>query len=155
MELTSYLQNKGYRVYTDNYYTSPELFSELLENGFDACGTVRANRKGISPFFQEKKLSIGIMQACIYYVYEMIGETYSEIIKNNKITCLKWKDKRDVHMLSTFHSAEMVQVNRRNRKSDNGIEVVQKPAIIDDYNRHMGGVDRSDQMVLYYGFSHR
>jgi hypothetical protein len=24
IELTSYLQNKGYRVYTDNYYTSPE-----------------------------------------------------------------------------------------------------------------------------------
>ena len=27
--------------------------------------------------------------------------------------------------------------------------------MIDDYNLHMGGVDKSDQLVLYYGYSHR
>ena len=27
--------------------------------------------------------------------------------------------------------------------------------MIDDYNLHMGGVDKSYQLVLYYGYSHR
>ena len=27
--------------------------------------------------------------------------------------------------------------------------------MIHDYNQNMGGVDRNDQMILYYGYSHR
>jgi hypothetical protein len=68
---------------------------------------------------------------------------------------LKWKDKRDVHMLSTCHSAEIVRQNKTNRIPENAIEVLQKPVMIDDYNRHMGVVDGHDQMVLYCGFSQR
>ena len=34
MELVSPLSNIGYRVYTDNYYSSPTLFLDLKDNGF-------------------------------------------------------------------------------------------------------------------------
>ena len=30
-----------------------------------------------------------------------------------------------------------------------------KPQMIVDYNANMGGVDRSDQLILYYGYAHR
>ena len=31
--------------------------------------------------------------------------------------------------------------------------VVQKPAVIDQYNTHMGGVDRAGQEVQFYGYN--
>ena len=41
------LLDKGYWVYMDNYYTSPELFEELYNRDTFACGTVRWSRKGM------------------------------------------------------------------------------------------------------------
>ena len=58
-------------------------------------------------------------------------------------------------MLSTFHTDEVFDKRRRTRRASSGIEIIKKPKIIDDYNIYMGGVDRSDQMVLYYSYSHR
>ena len=36
-------------LYTDNFFTSPELYSELHSRGFEACGTLRLNRHGVPP----------------------------------------------------------------------------------------------------------
>ena len=46
MELMDGLDHWGYNLYTDNYYTSPDLYSELYKKGIHACGTLRVNRKG-------------------------------------------------------------------------------------------------------------
>ena len=58
-------------------------------------------------------------------------------------------------MISTFHTDDMMEKRRRTKAVTDGVETVQKPVMIDDYNLHMGGVDKSDQLVLYYGYSHR
>ena len=60
---------------------------------------------------------------------------------------LKWKDKRDVSMLSTIHDDSMVEKRRRTRLAPNGTEVVQKPRMVEEYNMHMGGVDKSEYQV--------
>ena len=36
----------GHQLYTDNYYTSPGVYTQLYENGINCCGTVRTNRRG-------------------------------------------------------------------------------------------------------------
>ena len=61
LELLDYtrLQNKGYIVYTDNFYTSPELFNDLYAWGFGASGTVRANQKGLPREVTQMKLKRG------------------------------------------------------------------------------------------------
>jgi hypothetical protein len=40
--------DKGYSLYCDNYYPSPQLFWDLFQLGTYATGTVRQNRRGIS-----------------------------------------------------------------------------------------------------------
>ena len=56
--LTPY-RNEGYTVYMDNFYTSPDLFMELKRTGFEACGTIRVNRRGVSDTFKRINLSAG------------------------------------------------------------------------------------------------
>ena len=41
LELLEGLENKGYSVFCDNFYTSPSLFRHLQVLGFGACGTVK------------------------------------------------------------------------------------------------------------------
>ena len=63
--------------------------------------------------------------------------------KDDGILSLKWKDKREVLMLSTYHDQSMVTKSRRSRRVDGGIEDMQKPKVVDDYNQHMGRVEKS------------
>lgn len=139
MNLVSGLENKGYHVYTDNFYSSSPLFRELHLKGFEATGTVRSNRKGISKTFQQKTLQK--------------GEVNNEVMTGN-ITCLEWKDKRDVTMMSTRPDTGLVDIKRKTRAAEQGTEMVKKPKLIHEYNSHMGGVDISDQLVRYYGYPH-
>ena len=122
--------------------TSTPHHSSLLEEGFGACGTVRSNRSGLSICFKTVKLKK--------------GEVYSEsAVVDDSVLCLKWMDKRAVTLLSTLHDDRMADVQRPYRGARGGVEFVLKPQMIDEYNKHMGGVDLSDQLVLYYGYSHR
>ena len=64
MGLVAKLVGRDYHVYTDNFYSSPQLFAELKQNGFHATGTLRTNRKGISKQFQEMNISKGEVVLC-------------------------------------------------------------------------------------------
>ena len=126
-------------MYMDNFYTSPALFSDLRDMGFSACGTVRTNRRGMPAEFKQSLAK---------------GEVRSVAIDEG-ITAPKWADKRQVHMLSTLHDDAMVTKVRRTRHAVGGREEVRKPVMVEEYNKFIGGVDKSDQLLLYYGFSHR
>ena len=71
--------------------------------------------------------------------------------RDDKLFGLKWKDKRVVSMLSTIHYDTMISKECRNQQTPGGVETIRKPLIIKDYNQYMGGVDKSDQLVVYYG----
>lgn len=58
------------------------------------------------------------------------------------ITVLKWKDKRDVLMFSTQHSAEMTTIHKRSYSYE-------KPKIVVEYNLGKSLANLSDQMVAY------
>ena len=61
---------------------------------------------------------------------------------------IKWKDVRDVLLLTTAHEDELVEA-----PSSRGAHSKIKPAVVLDYNKNKTGVDRSDQMLSYYTFS--
>jgi hypothetical protein len=64
------------------------------------------------------------------------------------ILLLVWKDKRDMHMISTIHDASMILTGKKYRKIGDEIK---KPFCIVQYNNYMkGGVEEADQYLSYY-----
>ena len=128
------LQGKGYVVVMDNFYSSPSLFRDLMDSGFGACGTVRKDRKGLS------------QDVCTVTLRR--GEVTSTV--DDSMLGLKWKNKRDVLMLSTYHNSSMVTKTRQSRAAVGGVEDIQKPKVVEDYNQNMGGVDKSKLVSIVH-----
>ena len=61
----------------------------------------------------------------------------------NSVAAIKWQDKREVLMLSTCCGSEMMNTCC-SRSANGGVEKVDKPQILEDYNLSMGGVDKSE-----------
>lgn len=119
---------KGHIVYMDNWYTSPTLLKYLSSKKVGACGTVKANRKGMPNLCKKLKR----------------GECKLAITKKSKILACKWEDKRDVLMLSTIHKHQMKNINKYDK-----LQI--KPNCILDYNNNMGLVDKTDMMMSFNG----
>lgn len=62
---------------------------------------------------------------------------------------MKWRDQRDVLMLSTCHGTGMKEVTQRRGTS------VMKPEIVVDYNQSKAFTDLSDQMTAYSPYFRR
>uniref|UniRef100_A0A8C5PK49 PiggyBac transposable element-derived protein domain-containing protein n=1 Tax=Leptobrachium leishanense TaxID=445787 RepID=A0A8C5PK49_9ANUR len=123
------LMNKGYHLYVDNFYTSVPLFKLLYCFDTAACGTVRKNRVGFPAQLVRTRLKRGETSA----------------LRQEELLAVKYRDKKDVYLLSTIHTERSVEVSVRGRA-----ERIRKPVCIKDYNRHMGGVDLADQLLQPY-----
>jgi hypothetical protein len=42
-ELTARIENMGYKLFMDIFFSSPELYGDLLTKTVHCCGTVRPN----------------------------------------------------------------------------------------------------------------
>ena len=124
MKLVEGLEKKGHHIYCDNFYSSPALFTNLRENGFCACGTLRINRRGVPSRIKSK-------------VKLKKGDVVS-IVKKGTLY-LKWMNKRIVTVMSTIHSSSrMLSIQHRTRHAATGQENIRKPEVIVDYNKLMG-----------------
>ena len=56
MQMVEVHQNEGYIVYTDNLYSSPTLFKELVNQGFGTVGTMDPTRWGCPAILKMKLL---------------------------------------------------------------------------------------------------
>ena len=125
----SNLLNKGYHLFTDNFYTKPVLAQTLLDAQTLLTGTVRANSKGLPPI--PTKMNIGETQ---------------NFRKNQILFCAfreKKSQRKPVLLLSTSEAAGMTEV-----RTGAGI-IKRKPRCIAAYNRYMGGVDISDRKIYH------
>jgi len=127
-ELLSDYLDFGRTLYADNWYNSIDLAEKLLDRNTHLVGTLRKNRKRIPKEIVTTKLKRGEM-----------------IAKQNGlgVTVLKWKDRRDVLMISTKHGNSMNEVQMKRGKKI-------KPNVIIDYNRGKGLIDVSDQIGAYH-----
>ena len=136
MRLMNRYLNRGHHLYTDNYYTSPTLFSHLYSRGTGACGTLRQNRKHVP---------LGIKNAT-----PPKGETV--VMSNGPLVILKHTDKRPVTMCSTIHKGIHVDTGKVTRHTQ---QPIIKPDAIIAYNKFLGCVDHSDQLLQYSAMRRR
>ncbi|CAL1596266.1 unnamed protein product [Knipowitschia caucasica] len=134
----------GYHLYVDNFYTSPKLFMDLYSMGIGACGTYSENRRGC-PRTQSNALGKKDKRGTITWIRE------------GPLVFVKWMDSREVSICSTIHPAYTGKTVRRRFKEtvDNWVtKDIPCPQPIMDYNKYMGGVDLSDQLIQYYSVHH-
>ncbi|KAK3732990.1 hypothetical protein RRG08_002596 [Elysia crispata] len=118
--------DKGYHLYIDNSYTSVALIEYLHQWKTLVTGTARCDRvpKAL------KNLPVAKGQTAILCKGPLLAQ--------------KFPDKKMVYMMTTGHTARTMPRARRG-----GTEQA-LPVSIDSYNKHMGGVDRLDQLIEPY-----
>ena len=124
------LLDKGYNVFTHNYYTSPELLSELFYRQTFATGTVQSNRKNMPKAVVRANLKKG--ESCFR--------------RNGELLCIKWCDKRQVTVLTTIDDA--VEICWKHNRQGNAAV---KPKALVEYTSNMRGCDlrSTDDFILY------
>lgn len=132
-------KNKNYKIFTDNWFSSYDLFSNLKELGVLAAGTVRIARM---PGCQLK--SDGILKEEGRGSFDYMTE------KNRNLIVVKWYDNKAVHVASTYKGLHPIETVKRWSLSERKYIEVPRPAIIEEYNRNMGGVDLNDMLVSLY-----
>lgn len=90
-----------------------------------ACGTVKKNRKHMPN------------------INENLKKDEISFRSDDTLLALKWCDKREVFMLTTY-AANMGLTGRTERETG---RQKMKPTCIIDYNRCMGGVDKTDMLL--------
>ena len=90
-ELTRKIEERGHKLYMDNFISSPELFDDLTKKQIYCCGSVRRNRRGMP---QDLALKTTKLKREDIHV-----RTRADL------TAILWQDKRDVCMLTNIHSS--------------------------------------------------
>ena len=119
LDLVEQFLDQEYCLYTDNYYNSFEFSKHLIKKKTCNCGTLISDGKSNCKEVMKSRLKKG----------EVISRSREGIVVS------KWKDKRDMLMISNMHELKMVEVaNKRGEKR-------MKPDMVCDYNNGMLGVD--------------
>lgn len=134
--LTKFLERKGHVIYTDNFYTSPQLADYLYSRDTYLCGTIRTNRKGypkalIKSAAEQRRLARSA------YDWMMCGPLLASF----------WKDNRIVYYLSSFHAPEDAELRTSRKNKDGTQNELPATPTQQAYAQFMAGVDRLDQMT--------
>uniref|UniRef100_A0A3B4X7W6 PiggyBac transposable element-derived protein domain-containing protein n=1 Tax=Seriola lalandi dorsalis TaxID=1841481 RepID=A0A3B4X7W6_SERLL len=136
LKMTSTLPNgENHKVFADNYFTSVPLLEHLNGRGIHYIGTVRMNRVKDTNMMDEKDLK-----------KKGRGSWDFRVNQDNNII-VRWCDNKAVNLLSSFIGIEPVGNVKH--------IMVPRTAIVETYNKFMGGVDLLDMLSALYKFSFR
>ena len=125
----------GHRIYLDNYYMSLELVKALYDRDTLCCGPADANRVWLPP---------DVKKTCLTVKQLKRGDSLKRM--RDGTLAVTWMNTRVVNLLTNVPSCD-ADVPRRDKKT--GAEMsISRPTAIESYNKHMGGVDLSDQMII-------
>jgi len=116
----------------DSYFLSSASFDNLRTKAINRCGTVRPNRNSMPKKFGHK-------------VNMKRGDLKTKVKSN--LTTIVWKDKRKGNTLTNMRSPQL----EGNLYDECGRDM--QPPMIQNYNRHMRYVHKSDTMIKSYAIS--
>ncbi|XP_049870488.1 piggyBac transposable element-derived protein 4-like isoform X1 [Pectinophora gossypiella] len=127
-DLMTPLLHRGHTLIMDNFYNAPLLARCLKQEKTDVFGTLRLSREFVPESLKTIKKT-DMRQG------EIVASYCSDL------SVMLWRDSNLVSMISTYHPLLIGSVTTYNRTQ------VHKPAVVLDYNKSMGGVDRKDQYL--------
>lgn len=133
------LEGRGHVIITDNFFTSPRLFMELLRRGFWATGTCRKTRKGFPPSlagFPNTQLPER-------------GHLVLKMHRSRRIAAICWMDAKPVFLLSTACDPIGEDSYAGRWVGRERIEFPTSPILL-QYQAGMRGVDLVDQQRQEY-----
>ncbi|XP_067943412.1 piggyBac transposable element-derived protein 1-like [Watersipora subatra] len=127
----------NYKIYADNLFTSVLLLEKLLGWGLKYTGAVRQNQLPNCNINGEKELK-----------KEGRGSFDFRVKDTYNILAVRWFDNQAVTLLLTHTCVEPLRMaGRWDKKAKKRIDVFM-PAIVADYNNHIGGIDILDPFLL-------
>ena len=128
----------GVQVFFDNYFASPSLLTKLLDMEIPAACTLQKHRMDNVPLKAEKDLKMEGRGAMDFKLTE------------EGILLLRWFDNKEVNIGSNHYSANPTKQAQRWDKKEKKYVTVDVPAVIEAYNKGMGGVDLCDMFMSLY-----
>ena len=128
-------QHCFHAVTMDNFFSSIQLFEELLELGFYAMGTTRHNRKHFPTKLLEE------------IEEKQRGDSVWRQKKDSPLVAISWKDKKPVNFLSTCTNPEKSESVKRWINGER--KEVPCPEVVPLYIQHMRGADVFAQRQSY------
>ena len=137
--LGKHIFNKGYVIYTDNFFTSPNLCKWLLDRDTYLVGTAKSNRLNFPNKFKKAKTKEKKMKD---------KELKYASVKN--ILALKFQDKKTtVHFLTSYNKQiKWITLDKKYTEID-------RLECAHDYNKYMHGVDMHDQKLASFTIMRR
>ena len=143
LDMCSPLFHTGKVVNTDNYYTSPLVFVELLKKGVYARGTCRGNRMAFPKVIQFSSSEANKGKR---------GDLHIATCQNPPLVAFSWLDGNPVNFLTSADGIEQSEVRRRTGGQK---QRVPAPAAVARYNKNMQAVDRFDQLNQLFSLAKR
>jgi hypothetical protein len=131
----------GCCIYMDRAFTSLPLAIDLWANDLMLTGTIMKTRKGFPESAKLKKSSKN-EKGLTRSTTRRLAPSHSGI--QGRMAAVSWQDSKIVTVLSTNKGVKEVVTKRTNKLGKRvGVPV---PECILDYNTHMSGVDKADQL---------
>ncbi|KAM3930073.1 piggyBac transposable element-derived protein 4-like [Leptodactylus fuscus] len=121
-DLVHPLLDQGYHLYLHHYYTSIPLLKCLAARRTAVCGTVR----------KKKRLPKALLG-------QTLNKGESKALRSENVLCVTYKDRRDVHVLTTIHGNDSTASTE-----------TPKPVCVQEYDKYMRGPDLSDLVLQPY-----
>lgn len=132
--------NKRYKLFFDNWFSSVDLVDKLSQRNIQCVGTIRENRTKNCPIKTDKELlKLGGRGS---YDWALDAESGT--------VCVGWLDKKKITFVSNYVAIEPLGSCKRWVKTCGRKVEVTRPAIVEQYNKFMGGVDLADMLIELY-----